>query len=376
MRNFVIGLVVLLIAAAIVLPQTFFTVDQTQFAIVTRFGAYQRTISKPGLYVKTPFAEKVVKFDNRLLLYDAEPASLLTADKRNLVIDAYALYRIVDPLKFFQTLRDEQVAGPRVGDIIASQLRREVALDNQSDIISTSRAQIMQKVRDASNEAEITRDQALAKPGGILSPEVQVFVTSATTTVPGVTYGPTGRPATPAELQALQSSPNPPILAGMKIQYFEPLKEELGVEIVDVRIKRADFPADIASSIYGRMKAERERIASGLRAQGAQSSTEIRANVDREVNVILQNADGEAAKIRGEGQNQAAQILAKSLQKDPEFYNFVRSLEAYQKIIGSNTTLILSSDSPLFKYLQSPYGKPSAKSTSTPLILGTATPKQ
>ena len=161
MPRLIITIVIIVVAAFILIPQALFTVDETQLAIVTRFGEFQRDYRSPGLYVKQPFVETVRKMDSRLLRVDAQPASLLTSDKRNLVIDAYARYRIVDPLKFFQRLQTEGEAVSRVSDIVNSQLRREVALDTQSEVISETREQVMSRIAEASNRSEISRDNAM-----------------------------------------------------------------------------------------------------------------------------------------------------------------------------------------------------------------------
>ena len=157
--------IIIVIALLVVIPQTLYVVDQTQIAIVTRFGEYQKTSSNPGLKFKTPFAEQVTKFDNRLLRVDAAPASILTADKRNLVIDSYARYRIVDPLQFYKSLRNEIGASSRVGDIVNAQLRQEVALDLQEEVISEKREDIMHRVTDASNRIEISREDVIKTYG-------------------------------------------------------------------------------------------------------------------------------------------------------------------------------------------------------------------
>lgn len=157
MNKLTIPLIVIIIAAVIVIPQTLFVVDETELAIVTRFGEFKREHKSPGLMVKTPFAEQVTRFDKRLLRVDVAPASLLTSDKRNLVIDSYARYRIVDPLIFFKNLRNEASAGSRVGDIVNSQLRQEVARDLQTEVISETREDIMDRVTKDSNRIEISR---------------------------------------------------------------------------------------------------------------------------------------------------------------------------------------------------------------------------
>ena len=281
----------ILIAAAAVLaaifgPQLFFVVDETQLALVTRFGEPRRSINSPGLRVKTPFVERVNYFEKRLLLFDAPPEGLLTSDKKRLVIDVYARGRIVDQLKFFRTVITEDRARFRVVDIVTSELRKEIALDLQSEIIRDTREQIMNRVRDA------------------VVPQVLEF----------------------------------------------------GIEIIDVRIKRADFPGEIANSIYDRMRAERVRIADRERAEGAEFDLEKRAQVDRSAVVILSEAQRDADIIRGEGEAESIRIFAEALEQDPEFYTFQRTLEAYTKFLNQNTTLVLPADAEVLQFLQSPSG--------------------
>ena len=350
MARLIIAIVVIIVAAFILIPQMLFTVDETQLAIVTRFGAFQRDYRSPGLYVKQPFVETVVKMDSRLLRVDAQPASLLTSDKRNLVIDAYARYRIVDPLKFFQRLRTETEAVSRVSDIVNSQLRREVALDTQSEVISETREQVMRRVADASNRSEITRQQAFELfNGNIRDPRLTIIITEQTPEGTATR----GRPPTNEELDALAREERPAIMGTATAAYFQPLVDELGIEIVDVRIKRADFPTEIEQSVFARMRAERARIAEGLRAEGTQRDREIRAEVDRDVQIILETANGTAARLRGEAEQEAISILAEALEKAPEFYEFRRSLEAYERIVDGQSLIVLEIDSDLFKYLQS-----------------------
>lgn len=362
MAKVLVPTVVVAILALIILPQTFFTVDETQLAIVTRFGDPRRTHNDPGLRVKVPFVDSVTKFDKRLLRADAPEASLLTADKRNLVIDSYARYRIVEPLLFFQSLRSEREAASRVSAIVNSQLRSEVALDLQEDIISETREEVMERVTIASNRTEVTREEALAFPNGLRNPEITVQISPLVQDPDNLIRA---RAPTEAELEALIRDPNPPELEGLKITYFEPLARRFGVEIVDVRIKGADFPQDIEASVFNRMQAERERIASGLRAEGTQRDAEIRADVDRQVEITLETAQGRAALLRGEGEGEAITILAEALERDPEFYDFQRTLEAYRNsLVDTDTTVLLDVNSDLFKFLQDPFGgeEPAANS--------------
>jgi membrane protease subunit HflC len=295
----------------------------------------------------------VTKFDKRLLRIDAAPASLLTKDKRNLVIDAYARYKIEDPILFFRLLRNEIEADSRVSDVVASALRREVALDDQTEIISDTREEIMRRVTTASNRQEISREEAMELDGGLRNDDLIFLIDEADPTNARVVRQ---RLATADERLALISIPEPLSLGGKSARYAIPLRLVLGIEIVDVRIKRADFPAEIEESVFARMRAERLRIASGLRAEGARSDAEIRADVDKEVQIIRERAEGTSSELRGEGEGEAITILADALEKDPDFFAFQRSLEAYRKTMATNTTVVLSAGSPLFRFLESPDG--------------------
>jgi len=350
MGKLAIPLIVIVIAVVVILPQTLFVVDETQVAIVTRFGEFKRSHKLPGLQIKTPFAEQVTKFDKRLLRVDVAPASILTKDKRNLLIDSYARYKIVNPLVFFKNLRNESGADARVGDIVNAQLRQEVARDLQTEVISETREDIMDRVTKASNRIEVSRADLFRDYGSLNHPAVAVTVDQ------DITDTMRARSATPTEIALLEANESPAELEGFGITYSASVREALGIEIIDVRIKRADFPPDIETSVFARMEAERERIASGLRAEGTQRDSEIRAEVDRRVNIILETAQGTSALLRGEAEQEAITILAKSLEKDPGFYDFRRSLEAYKVFMDSQTTVILDPDSDLLKFLSNPDG--------------------
>ena len=286
MRFIALILILLAVIAAIIGPQLFFVVDEKELAIVTRFGQVQSSINRPGLYVKTPFIDSTTYFDKRLLIFDAPPDSLLTKDKKRLIIDVYARGRIVDPKLFRETVRTEAGGKARAVDILSSELRREIASDNQSEIITTKREDIMNRIRDN----------------------------------------------------------------------VKPKLREFGLDIIDVRIKRADFPPEIAESVYARMQAERKRISDKERAEGAEIDAQVRATVDRDATIIRANAQRTADITRGEGDAQAVQIFANAISADPEFYSFQRSLDAYRKILEANSTVVLPPNSDLFEFLQSPSG--------------------
>ena len=275
MKLLAVLLVALIIVLAIMLPQIFFSINETEVGIVTRFGQIKSEITTPGLRIKTPFIDQVTTFEKRLLLFDAPPDSLLTKDKKRLIIDVYARGRIVDPRVFKERLGDEQRAADRAVDIISSELRREIGVHNQSEIITTQRDSMMANVKAA------------------VTPKLMEF----------------------------------------------------GIEVEDVRIKRADFPGEIADSVYARMKAERQRKADKERAEGAEIDAQVRADADRKATIIIAAATRDSQIINGCGEAEATGIFAHALEQDPEFYSFQRSLESFKSILSSGTTVVMPVES-------------------------------
>jgi len=276
-----IAVIGLLLVAVVGAKTGFFTVDETQTAIITQMGRYIRTVKEAGLHMKIPLIQTVHYFDKRVLEYDASPAEILTKDKKNLVVDNYARWRIVDPLKLYQSVRNITGAQARLDDIIYADLREELAKVNLSDIIDIHREGIMRIVWEKS----------------------------------------------------------------------ERKARQYGIKIIDVRIKRADLPREVEESVYARMKAERNRIAKKYRSQGAEEAAKIRAETDKQRAIILAEAYRQAQTIKGQAEAEAIKIYAEAFRKDPEFYDFVRTLESYRKIVGEGTTFVLRSDSELFKYV-------------------------
>lgn len=281
MNRKIIIAIVLVIVIVIVLAGSVFTVDETEQAIITRLGKYVRTVSEPGLGFKAPFIENVHKFEDRVLEYDAAAAPIITSDKKHLLIDNYARWRIVEPLKLYQTVRDVSGAQARLDDIVFSEIREELARHTLTEIVSVNREAIMEKVHKQCD------DKA----------------------------------------------------------------REYGIEVMDVRIKRADLPAEVAHSVYARMKAERQRIAKKYRSEGEEEAVKIRATTDKDKTIMLAESYRQAEKLKGDGDAEAIKIYAEAFEKDPEFYAFVRTLEAYEKSLGQDTTIVLPSDSEFFRYL-------------------------
>jgi membrane protease subunit HflC len=270
-----------LIVIVIGLATSLFTVDEKEQAIVTQLGKYVRTVTEPGLKFKVPFLQSVHKFEDRVLEYDAAAAKIITSDKKHLVIDNYARWRIVNPLKVYQTVRNVFGAQARLDDIVFSEIREELARHTLTEIVSINREALMEKVGKKCD---------------------------------------------------------------MKAR-------EYGVEVIDVRIKRADLPAEVAHSVYARMKAERQRIAKKYRSEGEEEAVKIRAMTDKEKTILLAESYRQAEKLRGEGDAEAIKVYAQAFEKDPEFYSFVRTLESYEKSLKRDTTVVLPSDSEFFRYL-------------------------
>ena len=334
-------IIVLFVISIFVILQSFFTVDETEVAIVTTFGEFKQSHTDPGLKFKTPFIDQVTKFDKRLQRVDVPPEQLLTSDKKRISVDAYARYKIINPLLFFKNLTNESTADSRIGSIVASKVREEIAQDTQDEIISEKREPIMSNITTMSNLFEISQAEAQNLENSYQNIDLAIYTRS-----PGEAR------FTLANSDEIASVITNSVSEEIEVKYYLPLQNIWGVEVLDVRIKRADFPDSVESSIFERMVAERFRKASAFRAEGEEQDKEIRAAVDKEVEITLETANGQSAIIRGEGEALAIEALAEALSSDPEFYGFVRSLEAYEKSLFTDTTVILDPESELFKYLE------------------------
>ncbi|PKB74519.1 MAG: HflC protein [SAR202 cluster bacterium Io17-Chloro-G8] len=320
MRNLVIA-GVLVILALIVITQSLFIVQETEQVVVTRFGDVQSVHTSPGLYLKAPFVDSVINYDRRLLRIDAPPSQFLDRDINILEIDVYGRFRINDPRAFLQTLTTEENARSILAQRINSSLRAEVAERSREEIIGGD------VELDESGEP-VTDDEGNSR--------VQ---------------------PTNSRTELLQD-----VIAAVQANLAQE-DPSFGVEMIDIRIKRADFPQEVAGRIFERMRSDREKISRRLRAEGEEEARTRRAAADRDVEVILAGADRDASRLRGDGEAQAISILAESLNQDPEFFSFRRSLDAYKAFLNQRTTVILSSDAPIFRFLQSP-GEGSSETTN------------
>ncbi len=281
-QNIVLGVVLVLGLLIMLGLSPFFVVDLTETAIVVALGKPVRTITEPGLKFKIPFYHQVTFFDKRYLDYDAPARDVITSDKKSLVIDNFAKWRIVDPLKVFQAFQTQRGALQRLDDIVYSELRVELGKHELSEIVSDNRALIMQIVSDRSNE------------------KASVY----------------------------------------------------GLEVLDVRIKRADLPEQNEKAIFSRMQAERERKAKGYRAEGEEEAQKIRSEAEKDKEIILAEAYKISQELRGAGEAKAYRIYATAYKQDPKYFEFIRTMEAYKKVFAKNTTMVLTPDSEFLKFLK------------------------
>ena len=274
----------LLLLALFVGSFSVFTVKEWERAILFRLGEIVRDDYTPGLKFKVPFINNVRKFDGRIQSLDADPERFLTSEKKNVIVDSFVKWRIMDVGRYYTAVRgDVAQANLRLDQIIKDGLRSEFGKRTLTDSVSGDRAQIM---------------------------------------------------------QILTSSANPSA-------------NEIGIEIVDVRIKRVDLPPDVSNSVFRRMQAERERVARDFRSRGAEAAERIRADADRQRTVLVAEAFRDAEQTRGEGDAKAADIYARAFGQNMEFYSFYRSMNAYSDVFGSrDDMLILQPDSDFFRYFR------------------------
>lgn len=279
-----------LVTALVVLAMSMFTVDQRQFAVVFQLGEVKRAISEPGLYFKVPMVQNVRYFEKRIITLDnAEPERFITSEKKNVLVDSYIKWRIVDPKLYYISVGgDEARAKTRLEQTVNAGLREEFGKRTVHDVVSGERNKIMDDMR------------------------------------------------VKADLDS----------------------RKIGVQIVDVRLKRVDLPAEVSESVYRRMEAERKRVANELRSEGGAEAEKIKADADKQREVIIAEAYRTAQMVKGEGDAKASAIYAQAFGQSPEFYSFYRSLEAYRSSFKSKSdVMVVEPSSEFFKYLKGAGGR-------------------
>ena len=276
---------VILTLLAVLASMTLFVVDERRYAIVMQFGEVRQVIDRPGLYAKLPLIQNVRFFDKRLLTIDTpDPERFITSEKKNVLVDHFVKWRIVDPKQYFVSLAgDELRARTRILQTVNASLREEFGQRTVHDVVSGARDRVMEEVRQKTDR------------------DARTF----------------------------------------------------GVEIVDVRLKRVDLPVEVSESVYRRMEAERKRVANNLRSEGAADAERIRAEADRTREGIIAQAYREAQRLRGEGDAEAARIFNEAFGRDPKFFSFYRSLEAYRESFARrDDLLVIDTQSPFFRHFR------------------------
>ncbi len=306
----IIGILAFL--ALIVLSSGLYTVWMSEQVIITRFGKpVGKTVDEPGLHWKRPFVEKANRFEKRILEWDGDPNQIPTLDKKFIWVDSYARWRISDPLKFFQSVKNEQGAQARLDDIIDSATRDSITSYVLLEVVRNSNREMAM----AEDELSLTED-ALA--------QIEWGREKITRTI-------------------LEE-------ASQKVGQY-------GIELIDVRIKRINYVEEVRIKVYERMISERTRIAEKYRSEGQGKKAEIEGQMEKELQRITSEAYRTAQEIIGEADAEATRIYAAAYNKDPDFYSFIRTLETYKETLDKNSWLLLTTDSDYLKYLKSVTGK-------------------
>jgi membrane protease subunit HflC len=286
MNRFTLPIIAFIVVAGWLLQASLFTVEQTERVLVVQFGEVVRSIDDPGLYVKLPLIQSVISFDKRLLAVELPGEEVILGDQRRLIVDSFTVFRIANPLRFYQAIGPvPEGIRTRLNSIVTASLRQVMGRNTLLDVLSADRERIMTSIREL-------------------------------------------------------------VTAGMT---------NFGVSIEDVRIRRADLPAENTQAILSRMQSERQRIAAQARAEGAEAAAKIRAEAERERTVILAEARATAEKTRGDGEAQATTIFAKSFGRDQEFFSIWRTLQGYREVFDTgNARLVLTPDNDYLRYLQAP----------------------
>jgi modulator of FtsH protease HflC len=285
MRNIgslLIGVFVLLV----IITSSAYTVDQREYALVFRLGEIVSVKKEPGLYFKMPMVENIRYYDKRILTLNwEEPDRFITSEKKNVLVDSFVKWRIIDPAKYYVSVRGDEVqAERRLSQMVNDGLRAEFGKHTIHDVVSGERSQIMEILRQRADKES----------------------------------------------------------------------RQMGIQIMDVRLRRVDLPKEVSESVYQRMEAERKSVANELRSQGAAAAEKIRADADKQREVIIAEAYRDAQKIKGEGDAKAAEVYAQAYGKNPEFYAFYRSQEAYKNSFKNKSdVMVIDESSDFFKYMRS-----------------------
>jgi len=306
------GTAIVVAVAAIVFYASIYTLDETEQAVIVQLGApVGDPVVEPGLHFKLPFIQEVRRFDRRVISWDGDPNQIPTRGEQFISVDTTARWRIADPLIFMQRVQNERGATLRLNDILDSVVRDKISATDLVEIVRSKDWKV--------SEEDLARAQLVGDEDEILLQEVK-----------------TGREELVRSILTQAASQMP----------------QLGIELVDIRIKRIDYVEAVEQRVFDRMIAERQRIAEQFRSEGEGRAAEIDGDTKRQLAEIQSEANREAEGIRGRADAEASRIYSEAYGADPEFYAFLRTLESYQKTVGQSATLVLGTDSEYFRYLQ------------------------
>lgn len=301
---------VIVILAAVVLPASTYTVSEGWQAVITQFGDPVRVRTEAGLYFKPPFIQEIHRLEKRLLPWDGDPENMQTLDKKRIFIDVWARWRIVDPMKFFQAVRTENRGYKILDDLVDSAVRDVVARNNLIEVVRSSNRKLLYESDELARDAASSQDRITV-----------------------------GRAKMEAEILTVAS-------VGLKEQY--------GMELSVVHIKRVNYIESVRTTVYDRMKSERIRIAKLFESEAEEEKNRILGLTTKELDGIKGEQEQRAAEIRGRAKAEVIRIAAEAYGKSPEFYQFLRHLETYKKALGAGTRLVLSTDNALLRHLRGP----------------------
>ncbi len=309
MKKLIIIVIIILLIGIIPLKSAFYALDETQQAIILQFGKpIGESIKKSGLHFKIPFIQTVVRFDKRILEWDGDENQIPTSDKKYIWVDTFARWRIIDPLKYYQSVKDERNAQSRLDDIIDSATRNYI-----------SENLLIEAVRNTNRKMETT----IEEESGFEAEAFHQHIEIGRERIIDLIFR-----------KAVEAMP----------QY--------GIELLDVRIKRVNYVEEVRRKVYERMISERNRIAEKFRSEGEGKKAEIDGEREKELQRITSEAYRKAKEIEGKADAEAVKIYANAYGKDTEFYSFLQTLETYKTTLKKNTTLILNTDSEYFKFIK------------------------
>ncbi|HNT67482.1 MAG TPA: protease modulator HflC [bacterium] len=305
-RYVIVAVIILLL---ILLSDTFYIVDETHLAIITQFGdPIGDPVTTAGLKIKMPFIQKATFFEKRIIQWDGDPNQIPTSDKKYILVDTFARWRIVDPLKFYQSVNNERNAHSRLDDIIDGITR---------DFISEK--MLIEVVRNSNRELTIASEGE----------------------------------ETPISMDSLRIEKGRLAITRMILEQVQKLTPQYGLEVLDMRIKQVNYIEEVQVKVFDRMISERRRIAELYRSEGQGKKAEIEGQMQKELQRINSEAYRKAQQIQGKADAEATEIYADAFSRDPEFYSFLRTLESYRNSLDSSSTLILSTDGEYLKFLKS-----------------------